>query len=896
MPSLTSTLRSFRLRWPQVRWQWFFWILGGLLLAPFTFWPNSYGLMVRWPWVMVWQLGFWAIALGCTVRLWRLRQPFRLLGHQLDWAAVLMLLALIFSTLFAFQPEPSAWYLVMTGGYGVLLYALVNLLGGDRPLTPDAPPPPPETPDAGEAALPEATTELALSAPLAEPESGQRRWWLLRGVAGLGAVTSIVSLVLWGLNFANLSVAANPYPFGHPEFVAGYGLLVLPWVGAIALGEIGRWRWLGLGGIALTLIMVGTTGSWAAGLVLLVLLIGGAIALGQRYRSLDLSRSAWMAGILASLAAIAAVLLHPRVQIWTLLQPQSPLRLELLQRGLLAQTAWDLWRDHLWFGAGLGNTIRLFNLYRPIEAGPTLIQAQQFQSLPLQILAELGLVGVVAIALSVGLLGRLVWHLAGRFQGRDRLIFWACTKSLLIYGLFSLSDFQLENIGISLTLTAAIALLVSLAHTVEPPPVVRVPLLRRYLGAIGIILLVEAAIVWLPVDRAMGLGRLSFLALQQQDVTTFEQWGSAATGVTPWDPTYEFHLGTQLARLAKTDDPAQAAIPNAEVDPQLARQLAEARLHLEQAVGIAPSDPVFNEYAGALLLEADAATAARYLRHTAQLIPRTPYLYGMLGTAYMYLNNSDNAIKAFALEGLINPAFLTTQLWQREPLDALLPRVAEATLKLYDQAIAQMPTQTPGAIALQHNQAALRWWLSPVLPEALKSTAAPSDDPLLALVRQIDQGQESAAIAQLKAPQALGGDRASQLLLQAWLQPANNAVNLLQQANLYPPLAREIRPLLESLSDRRNFRDWLRSLHGWVPADPDWIGVFSYRNTNGPLLTRLPRSLPENLLVTQLGLFRPVPVAPAFDRALVQAQQQTLNLQRPRLRRTLEAEPTPAAP
>jgi hypothetical protein len=165
------------------------WLLGtGLLaLAVFIVLPESYGLMVSWPWVALWQLGFIAIAAWL---LWRLRQfqfPFRLLGHHLDWAVGLSVASVTLSSLFAFKSLPSFWYLAMAGGYGFTLYALVNWLTG----------------------MPEQITAAEATRIYS---SSRRCWWFLNGLGIAGLLTSGISVVLWGLYKNTFTEPVNPYP------------------------------------------------------------------------------------------------------------------------------------------------------------------------------------------------------------------------------------------------------------------------------------------------------------------------------------------------------------------------------------------------------------------------------------------------------------------------------------------------------------------------------------------------------------------------------------------------------------------------------------------------------------------------------------------------------------
>ncbi len=135
----------------------------------------------------------------------------------------------------------------------------------------------------------------------------------------------------------------------------------------------------------------------------------------------------------------------------------------------MVETALNVLKKHPVLGIGPGNLSRVSTIYRPIEAGTGLNIVQQLHNTPAQIAAELGLFGIgIYIALLVVLL-RLGFLLARSISDqRDHILLYGILASWLGYSVSSLTDYQLENIGITTTLLITTVLLISLADTYQP--------------------------------------------------------------------------------------------------------------------------------------------------------------------------------------------------------------------------------------------------------------------------------------------------------------------------------------------------------------------------------------------------------------------------------------------
>ncbi|MBW4488219.1 MAG: O-antigen ligase family protein [Trichocoleus desertorum ATA4-8-CV12] len=862
------------------------WLLGiGLLaLAVFIVLPESYGLMVSWPWVALWQLGFLAIAAWL---LWRLRQfqsPFRLLGHHLDWAVGLSAVSVTLSSLFAFKSLPSFWYLAMVGGYGLTLYALTNWLTG--------------------------MTKDATAAEVAESDSSNhRRWWLLNGLGIAGWLTSGISVVLWGLYKNTFTEPVNPYPLGHHNFVAGYLVLTLPVLFVLGWRQHNWLRWLWFGGTGLAIAALYTTGSRGGALGFLTLLMLGTAALViENWHTKSLRQPAFrtLAAVGVSsvvlLACAVLVLTNPRVQRLTSAilsgntEGNAQFRLFTIEAGL------RLWQHHPWLGIGLGNTIKLYDVYRPIEAGITAFRVQQLHCTPIQLLAELGLLGLGIYLLWLGLLLHLSWKLIGHFRRQlsnvssnvsDRLAVYGCSAGLLGYATSSLTDFQLENIAISLTITALIAVLASLGDQLSAPLVITKSPFRRLLSLAGFTLALAALRIWVPNDAAMILAYAGNSNLQTGNLSDFYRQWSTAAKIVPWEPYYHFQLGAQLADVIAVRDSAstinqestpKSALPSVpEPNLQYQQQIAQlAQTHLQQAITLAPADELFNRYLGAWLIDRDPKQAVENLRRAAQLTPRKLYTYALLGVAYFNQRDYSKATKAFALEGLINPEFLTTEVWLDPNFKALQPQVMQQTLALYRECLSRIAPNEPAYILIAQNLSLLEWWTTATSSTQSTHWEIQRFSPLAQVIVLIDQGQNSQVFGLLNKLSPVEATQESIALLQAWLLP-QKYLGGLQKHMQTNALKDALEALQTSIQQHRQIRPWLLSMHSYTKAISERVGFFSYRNTNGPDFIEVPRSLPINVLVHNLKLFNPVGTVPIFDQTLVAAQKDLLGLDRPSL-------------
>ncbi|MBD2103011.1 O-antigen ligase family protein [Leptolyngbya sp. FACHB-261] len=843
---------------------------GLLMVVLFTVLPNSYGQMVRWPWVAVWQLGFLSFGLWGLLQL-RAQQSLRGLGNGLDWVAGLGLLSLVLSALFASYVQPAVWYVVMACGYAAMLYSLNQWFSSSETGA-------------------QTGTEIDIGAQTGAGASSQRQR-LLELMGGLGILTSLESLILWWPIRETLQdgdALVNPMPLGHHNLTAGYLGLVLAVVLALGVQRRDHWRWAWLSGGGLVGTALIVTGSRGGILGLLALAVAAALVSILSHSGKHRWRVIGFSGLML-VGAIGFALSSPRAQRMVSAPLSGGLDGNIVFRFVTIQTGLRLWQTSPVTGIGPGNTFRLYDLYHPIEAGQTASNVQQMHCTPVHLLAELGLLGFGVYLLWIVLLARLWGRLWARLhQGpianleraqRDLWQLYGIGGGLLIYIVSSLTDFQLENIPISSLLVALTVMLASLGRQYLPADSAIgrfIPQPRQRLVNLVVIGgLLVMLLVWLPVTQAMYLGQQAVANFRRNDLQGFYSQWSKAGQLVPWDPYYDFQLAAylQLLRNGITNDDALKQDLN-----RIAIQ------YMGYAVQTAPNDAFFNEYLGRLILDQNPKRAVESLTRAVQLQPLTPLTYYHLGQAELASGQRERAVAAYALESFVNPGVLTAPVWSSSAQAALYPAVLEQSLNLHEQFLAGLPparnatAPSSGQVAaaatynpIYQDWVLLRWFNQRPLGEIDLNRLNPTAHALLLL----DAGKTAEALRVLEQvpPELELGAK----LLRAWSNPKRYG----QELAAYPEDNRE--QVLASLQIR-DLRLWLRSIDTRSARGLGDIGYFGYRNTTGMTDVPLPLYFNSCVLVEQLQLF-PTSQAfqdfPAYARFVVAAQAELLGIGRP---------------
>jgi hypothetical protein len=245
----------------------------------FTLLPGSSTLMVSWPWVFLWQVGLTLPLLWLGWQLWY--RPGRRLGHGFDWVAGLALLGLVVSTVGAEFPAQARWYGWAALGAIALVYALNGWLQDvGRTLT--------LLRFQGYVALAFIVLSLGL--------------WITQ--IYLPELARLQTLQGYGVNQAfsfGFTSLRNWQPIGHQNYVAGYLVLVLPVLAALAWADKGWQRGLWWVGVVLGLLNLYTTssrGGWLALMITGLLAVGVGLVYARLPRRMTLALGVTVLGLL----------------------------------------------------------------------------------------------------------------------------------------------------------------------------------------------------------------------------------------------------------------------------------------------------------------------------------------------------------------------------------------------------------------------------------------------------------------------------------------------------------------------------------------------------------------------------------------------------------------------
>jgi O-antigen ligase len=806
-----------------------------LAIVVMTWLPHSYLRMVSWPWALVWQLGF--LAFGSWL-VWQLRQfhvPFRPMGYGLDWAVVGTGVGLIVCSLASDFKTVALWNVVLATYYFFALYCGVNWVNQAQL-------------KATQIAAAIATTMLG---------------------------TALISLLLWrpasGAELDDSFSAAlrNAMPFGHHNFVGGYFALALPFVAACAVAFKGWLRWLAVAASVLAAIALYVSGSRGALLGILVWLLVTVIAFVVNPAAKGKIQR-WLLGGLGVTIAIGVLASNSRFRsLFGGLDFNHPSGFvvqdgPVLDRYFLAKTALNIFSHRPLVGVGPGVMSHVSNLYRPIETGLGLDHSQQLHSTPFQLLGEMGLLGLGLYLAWLVVIAALWLRLYRTVKDRgNQWLLYGLGGSLLAYGVSSLTDYQLENVGISMVLMALLLLLSSLANQTElPPPTLLGSAARRYLSLGLVAWLVITGYLWLKADLGFFFAHRALSRAEQGDVAGSLQQLSSAAAFVPWDPTYPALSAQNIYQLLPL-------VPPAEQDAVRRDVLA----NLYSAVAIAPNDAWFNYNMAVLLLPQDPTAAAGYSRRAVQLLPRKSALSRyVLGQTYLAQGQTEAAITAFGLQGLAQPEFLTLPLWEQEPVAPIKQQVLDQVLTYHETVLEGLSPEVPGYFTFYDQTALIRWWQRQPLTANRDSLR-----PITQAVVATDQSLEAALAIVNQSLEATPQDQAL-LLLRAWLAPAAFAQPYFAETDLPAP---EKALLAESLGQFRDARSWLTSMVEPAELTGRSLLGLTYRNRYAQGINFIApiEGMEQWVIPSLLGLFEELPREfVALDQAIETIQTEQLNL------------------
>jgi len=817
---------------------------GGQLLALliagiyvlFTLLPDSNSLMVQWSWVFIWQVGlvcawFWLLA-----QLWQ--QQGHWLGNGWDWWVGVLVLGVLLSTVLAEFPMQARWYSWAFLCHLAALYALNHWL--------------------------------------TQPD---RRGWLLRSQGYLTLAFIGWSLILWvsqtflpelarlqafrqfgvhwAFEFSRLDLF-NWAPIGHQNYVAGYLLLALPLLVGLALGQPGWQRWLWWGGVGLGMVDLYTTSSRTAWAIALLGAIGAAGLL--LWRSTLPRRWVGVLGGGGILAVVILILANDRLRssVGRLFSGQAGG--DFFYRLVTITTGWEMGWSRPWTGVGPGGVLLLFQKYRPSWAGQEAEIAFQLHSTPAHLWAELGVWSVVALVGAIALVVRLTWRgLRTAETQTPRLLIGGILVGLAAYSLFSLADYQLDNLCISGTLLIYLTVLLAEFRPSPPDSSIDVKILPRRsaivlsLGGLGVLL---AGILWLvPVHRAWWHGNQGFAALGREDVSGLIKHLKAAHQLAPWEPYYPYQLGWNLGNLSLRDREQAQWLIQGGIDG------------LQQGNQAAPYQEFGRTNLGWLLLTQDPKSAMQSFIQAARLVPAKRGMFYGLGVSLLVQNQPDLAMQAFTLEVLRDPIFITSPIWKLpdfQPYYSLVCDRLDAQLTRWLQA----QPSTSLTLRLRQIRGSLRWWRGN-LPGAAADWQAIAA-PISQLLLDLAPGKSvSSVVGQLPANGRFSSSDSGKLAIAAWLDAAHR-LDWLRQAWIVSrreiPTAETLQTLADSMTRSANFDQWLkrdspsqtyrrersgfgqnsRHVEGSVPVD--FMSVVE----NQAIATFFPQLFPDSKIVPEL--------------------------------------------
>ncbi len=620
-------------------------VFGGILFAVLSLSPNGATRIYLWPWSFYTQV-LMVVPLGVLFVSGLSHNRPRVLDSVARNLSILLVLGflLVSSILSTYWRQSIEAFLLPLFGVGVF-YVSIDLMG------------------------------------LKDDEGVERRFkrltYLLGGFFG---VFLIVSFVSWGLELVGISTRLdvrnellgerffgfdisafrNERPLGHSNYTAGMAVLMLPWFASLAWFNKGMYRVTCVVLFLLSLFLLWSTGSrggllgLGVSLISLVVLLVESGKIGRKWVGL------WVFGSIIAVAVIGASSGRVRSLVSDF-SNTGMLNSGDVQRTSMVQAGWEMGKDRLWTGNGLGTVSRVYPEYRSGVTGGV-ESALQLHSLPVQVWATLGLPGVVALLASFIYLG---WCISRGLRkagdgGGAHCAFWGSSISLIGYLAFSLTDYQLDIplfVGI-LAMNAAIVCWVASERnsSVKGSYVLS--------GGVGIVLVVLAVVLYPSIHSratfASGVNSWYAGEYEQSRRLVEETMESA-----PWEAFY-LNQAAFMVLGEKVASPVEGS-SNEKEAVELLRLSLQANPHQE----------ICHFNLAWMLLDTNLEGAIYHFGEANRLVPGKSGINFGLGLCYLRKGELAASYRYFALEWLNDPSFAMAPIWSHPSFMEHRPKIFE---------------------------------------------------------------------------------------------------------------------------------------------------------------------------------------------------------------------------
>ncbi|HWA87733.1 MAG TPA: O-antigen ligase family protein [Opitutus sp.] len=504
------------------------------------------------------------------------------------------------------------------------------------------------------------------------PAVGSRGDQLLTAVGLFAAVVIALSLgewlardllpagVLW--KFSALAAHRNNFPFGHSNYAAGFALLAISPLAALAIRRRGLRRAAWALATLLAIALLFSSGSRGGAIGFAALIVAALVQSGLGWKKLLLITAAGLA------LALTFAFIHPRTRALLLPHAAVPAKYMLdasnRQRSAMATGGLLIGADRPVLGWGPGSTPLIYPRYRSrLDGGVE--DAFQLHCTPIQLWADLGGAGVLCLAAFLWLAARAALQ---RENPRGGATIVAAT-ALAGYGTFALTDYQLDFPIFTFALALCAAVLASdQCHVLrdtsrrlaeEKCHVIRDTFHPRLRSCIGNAALLTLAIVIVFARR---------------------------------DPAPALNI--RALALARSPAGADRAVAL-----------------LRESLALNPDQEIAHFNLGWLLVTRDPADAELHFLAAAHLVPDKGGVYFGLALARLNQKREGDAARAFALACLNNPLFLTSPWWRQPEIARLRLATITDLHHFADRAAARLDSRRDPRARDARYVAALADWL-----------------------------------------------------------------------------------------------------------------------------------------------------------------------------------------